>query len=136
MHSFLNNNNNNIYNLQFGFRQIYCTSEALINITENIRKTLDDGNVGRFRTLCNHAKNFWYCRPPDAVCKIESLWDLWNFKWLIEILSVYLKSDVSITYGHPFGILKIGFLESKIKKYITHCWKYCKIKNDTCSDEI
>ena len=38
-------NNNIIYNLQFGFRQQYSTSHALINITENIRKALDDGNI-------------------------------------------------------------------------------------------
>ena len=37
--------NNIIYNLQFGFRQQYSTSHALINITENIRKSLDDGNI-------------------------------------------------------------------------------------------
>ena len=30
----------------FGFRQQYSTSHALINITENIRKALDDGNIG------------------------------------------------------------------------------------------
>ena len=35
-----------IYNLQFGFRKQYSTSHALINITENIRKALDDGNTG------------------------------------------------------------------------------------------
>ena len=35
-----------IYNLQFGFRQQYSTSHTLINITENIRKALDDGNIG------------------------------------------------------------------------------------------
>ena len=45
LYTFLNNNNI-IYNLQFGFRQQYSTSHALINITENIRKTLDDGNIG------------------------------------------------------------------------------------------
>ena len=45
LYSFLNNNKI-IYNLQFGFRQQYSTSHALINITENIRKTLDDGNIG------------------------------------------------------------------------------------------
>ena len=38
--------NNVIYNLQFGFRQQYSTSHSLINITGNIRKALDDGNVG------------------------------------------------------------------------------------------
>ena len=45
LYTFLNNNNI-IYNLQFGFRQQYSTSHSLINITENIRKALDDGNIG------------------------------------------------------------------------------------------
>ena len=45
LHTFLNNKNI-IYDLQFGFRQQYSTSHALINITENIRKALDDGNMG------------------------------------------------------------------------------------------
>ena len=40
------NNNNIIHNLQFRFRQQYYTHHALINITENIRKALDDGNIG------------------------------------------------------------------------------------------
>ena len=44
MYTFLNNNI--IYNIQFGFRQQYSTSYALINVTENIRKVLDDGNIG------------------------------------------------------------------------------------------
>ena len=43
LYTFLNNNN--IIYIQFGFRQQYFTSHALINITENIRKALDDGNV-------------------------------------------------------------------------------------------
>ena len=38
--------NNFIFELQFGFRQQYSTSHALIIITEDIRKTLDDGNIG------------------------------------------------------------------------------------------
>ena len=40
------NNSKTIYNLQFGFRQQYSTYHALINITENIRKALDDENIG------------------------------------------------------------------------------------------
>ena len=44
LYTFLSNNI--IYNLQFGFRQQYSTSHALINITKNIRKALDDGNIG------------------------------------------------------------------------------------------
>ena len=35
-----------IYDLQFEFRQQYSTSHVSINITENIRKALDDGNIG------------------------------------------------------------------------------------------
>ena len=45
LYTFLNKNNV-IYNLQFGFREQYSTSHALNNITENIRKALDGGNVG------------------------------------------------------------------------------------------
>ena len=44
LYTFLNNNNF-IYNLQFGFRQQYSTSHALINITEEIRKAFDGGNI-------------------------------------------------------------------------------------------
>ena len=44
LYSFLNSNNI-IYNLQFGFRQQYSISHALMNITENIRKALDVGNI-------------------------------------------------------------------------------------------
>ena len=40
LHAFLNNNDI-IYNLQCGFRKQYSTSQALISITENIRKALD-----------------------------------------------------------------------------------------------
>ena len=44
LYTFLNNNNI-IYNLQFGVRQQYSTSHALINVIENIGKALDDGNM-------------------------------------------------------------------------------------------
>ena len=44
LYTFLNNSNI-IYNLQFGFRQQFSISHALINKTENIRKALDDGNI-------------------------------------------------------------------------------------------
>ena len=37
--------NNNIYDLQFGFRQNDSTSHALINLTENIRQALDKGYI-------------------------------------------------------------------------------------------
>ena len=45
LYTFLNNSKT-IYNLQFWFRQQYSTYHALINRTENIRKALDDENIG------------------------------------------------------------------------------------------
>ena len=45
LYTFLNNDSI-IYKLQFGFRQQYSTSHALIDISENMRKALDDGNIG------------------------------------------------------------------------------------------
>ena len=41
LYNFLDNNNL-IFNLQFGFRQQYSTSHALIDIRENKRKAVDD----------------------------------------------------------------------------------------------
>ena len=40
------NKNSLIYPLQFGFRQQYATFHALICLTEDIRKNLDQGNTG------------------------------------------------------------------------------------------
>ena len=51
------NNNNIIYNLQFRFRKQYSTFHAFINITENIRKALDGGNIG-FRVFVDLQRAF------------------------------------------------------------------------------
>ena len=40
------NDNNSIYPLQFGFREKYPTAHALISLTEDSRKNLDEGNIG------------------------------------------------------------------------------------------
>ena len=55
LYTFLDNKNM-IYDLQFGFRQQYSTSHVVINITENIKKALDDGNIGK--SFCRVAKSF------------------------------------------------------------------------------
>ena len=36
--------NDLIYSLQFGFRQKYSTTHALINLTESTKQTLDEGS--------------------------------------------------------------------------------------------
>ena len=45
MHKFFSDNNL-IYSLQFDFRQKNSTVHALISLTENIRKNLDEVNIG------------------------------------------------------------------------------------------
>ena len=40
------NNNNLIDQLQFGFRHNYSNNHALNNLSEDIRKNLDEGKVG------------------------------------------------------------------------------------------
>ena len=40
------NDNNSIYPLQFVFRQKFSTTHALISLTEDIRKNIDEGNIG------------------------------------------------------------------------------------------
>ena len=39
------NNNNCLFNYQFGFRNHHSTNNALISVTENIWKTIDDGKI-------------------------------------------------------------------------------------------
>ena len=38
--------NNIVYDFQFGFGQNFSTAHVLINLTENIRQTLDEGYIG------------------------------------------------------------------------------------------
>ena len=40
------NDSNSIYPLQFGFRPKFSTTHALISLIEDIRKNLDEGNIG------------------------------------------------------------------------------------------
>ena len=35
-----------LFELQFGFRQSFSTTHALIHLTENIRQALDEGKIG------------------------------------------------------------------------------------------
>ena len=85
LYTFFNNNNIiYIWFTHYGFRQQYSTFHALINIyiTENIRKALDDGNIG-CRVFVDYTKSFWYCRSSDTDSTIESLWDSMSFKSLV-----------------------------------------------------
>ena len=58
---------------------ILHTSHALINITENVRKALDDRNIG-CGVFVDLQKSFDIVDHQILLTKIESLWDSWSFK--------------------------------------------------------
>ena len=59
-----------IYDLQFGFREKYSTSHALIHLTDKIREQQDSGNFA-CGILIDLQKGF---DTVDSHTKIESLW--------------------------------------------------------------
>ena len=59
-----------IYDLQFGFREKYSTSHALIHLTDKIREQQDSGNFA-CGILIDLQKAF---DTVDSHTKIESLW--------------------------------------------------------------
>ena len=87
LYTFLNSNNI-IYNFQFGFRQQYSTSHALINMTNNRRKALDSGNIG-CEVFVDLQKAF------DTVDHLILLAKL-NHYGIREISNDWLKSYLSI----------------------------------------
>ena len=66
-------NNNIIYNLQFGFRQHYSTSHALINISESMRKAFDEGNLG-CGVFINLQKAFDTVDQQILLAKLDNFW--------------------------------------------------------------
>ena len=115
LYTFLNNNNI-IYNLQFVFRQQYSTSHALINITENVRKVPDDGNIGcgvfvdlqkAFDTVDHQillAKLNNY-----EICGVSNDWFKPNISNRSQYLSIngYDSGLAAINYGVPQGSFQV-----------------------------
>ena len=114
LYTFLNNKNI-IYDLQFGFRQQHSTSYALINITENIRKTLDDGNVGcgvfvdlqkAFDTVDHQillAKLNHYC----GICRVSNDW----FKSYLSSRNQYLSIN---GYESSLAVINCGVPQESV----------------------
>ena len=135
LHTFLGKKNI-IYDLQFRFRQQYSTCHVLINITENIRKALDDGNIG-CGIFVDLQKAF------DTVDHQKLLAKL-NHSGIRGVLNAWFKSNLSnrhqhvsingyesglaaINCGVPQGSFLGPLLFSLYKNYLNKAMKFCKI---------
>ena len=65
--------------MQFGFRPQYSTFHVLLNITEDIRKALDGGNIG-WGVLWTYKKQLIRYTTFDTVSKIELLCNSRGYK--------------------------------------------------------
>ena len=129
-------NNNNIYNLQFRFRQQYSTSHALINIIENIRKVIDYGNTG-CRVFVNLPKAFDTVDHQILLAKLNyyQIRGVSNdcFKSYLSNRSQYVsinKCDfglAAINCGLPQGSVLGPLLVLLYVKDLNQAIKFCKI---------
>ena len=106
--------NNIIYSPQFGFRQHYSTSYALLNLTEAIMKALDDGNFAcgifvdlhkAFDTVDHSILLSKLCH--FGICGLTNKWFesyLANRQQFVSINS-FASSTSSIASGEPQGFV-------------------------------
>ena len=129
LHIFLDYKNI-IYDLQFGFRQQYFTSHALITITENIRKALDDGNIvcgvlvdlqKTFDTVDHQillAKLNHY-----GICGVSNDW----FKSYLSNRNQYVSILAAINCGVPWGSVLGPLLFLLYINDLNQATKFCKV---------
>ena len=110
------NSDNIIYNLQFGFRQQFSTSHALINITENIRKALHSESIG--------------CR---VFVDLQNVFDTAGHQILLTKLNQYVSINgfdpgfAAINCGFPQGSVIGPFPFLLYINDLNQAIKFCKV---------
>ena len=142
LNTFLDNKNI-ICHLKFEFRQQYSTSHVLINITENIRKALDDGNIGCGVSV-DMQKAFHTVDHQIRLAKlnhhrIRGVSNDWFKSYLSNgnqyvFTNGYESGLAAINCGAPqgsvLGSLLFSFYINDLNQVITFC-KICHFANDT-----
>ena len=129
---------NNIYPLQFGFRQQYSTFHALISLTEDIRKNLDKGHIscGIFVDL---QKAFGTVEHDILLAKLEHYgirgmannWFksyLFNRKQFVSI-NGHISNQTSVKYGVPQGSVLGPLLFLIYINELNLAIKFCKVRH-------
>ena len=130
------NDNNSIYPLQFGFRQKFSTAHALISLTEDIRKNLDEGNIG-CGIFVDLQKAFDTMEHDILLAKLEhcgirGLANEWfrsylsNGKQYVSI-NGHESSLASVLYGVPQGSVLGPLLFLTYISDLSQAIKFCKV---------
>ena len=130
------NDSNSIYPLQFGFRQKYSTTHALISLTEDIRKNLDKGNIG-CGIFVDLQKAFDTVEHDILLAKLEhygihGLANEWfrsylsNRKQYVSI-NGHESSLASVLYGVPQGSVLGPLLFLIYINDLNQAIKFCKV---------
>ena len=128
--------NNLIYSLRFGFQPKYSTINALINLTESIRQTLDRGSFGFF-IFADLQKAFYMVDHKNLLHKLEyyRIWGIcndWFKSYLLDHKQFVSINEYNSDMKHfnnwlsankiSLNVEKTELVISKISKETTSGW--------------
>ena len=130
------NDNNSIYPLQFIFRQKFSTTHTLISLTEDIRKNIDEGNIG-CGIFVDLQKAFDTVEHDILLAKLEhygirGLANEW-FRFYLSNRKQYVSindhesSLVSVLNGVPQGSVLGPFLFLLYINDLNQAIRFCKV---------